>query len=270
MKKAALIVLSLIVIISLCSITALAAPADSMLLRAGGSVGGGGGGGFGGFARRHKTSKMAQGLKDMTGSEVAGAVLFYIIYLAYYLIALFAAILIPIIVKRRKKKAREETRRLMAAYDDFDGFWSYDYIQQRINEVYFTIQECWSKGNMKNAEDMLTPALFEKYQKYLDAQRRDGERNIMKKIKLDSAIPVYAKDFTNNEHDYFWAKIDGSMVDYIVSEETNEVLQGTTEEQPFTEYWKFTRRRDGTWVLAEIMQKDEFEKTRYYKGLSKI
>ena len=270
MKKAILIIISILLLSCFFALTAFAAPAEAQLLRAGGAVGGGGGGGFGGFSRSHRSSKTAENLKDMTGNDMFGMFLFYLLYFAFYLISLLGSILIPIIVHKRKKKAREETRRLMAEYDDFDGFWSFEFVQKRIKEVYFGIQHAWRDNNIKNAEDMLTPALFNRYQKHLSAQRRDGEKNIMKNIELKTAEPVYAKDFTNNEHDYFWAKIEGSMIDYVIIEETGVIVQGTKQEVVFTEYWKFTRRRDGTWVLAEIMQKDEFEKTRYYKGLSKI
>lgn len=270
MKKAILIIISILLLSCLFASTALAAPAESMLLRAGGSVGGGGGGGFGGFSRSHSDSKTAAKLKDMTGNDMFGMFLFYLLYFAFYLISLLGSILIPIIVRKRKKKAREETRRLMAEYDDFDGFWSFEFVQKRIEEVYFGIQYAWRDNNIKNAEDMLTPALFNRYQKHLNAQRRDGEKNIMKNITLKTAEPVYAKDFTNNEHDYFWAKIEGSMIDYVIIEETGVIVQGTKQEFVFTEYWRFTRRRDGNWVLAEIMQQYDFEKTKYYKGLDKL
>ena len=143
-------------------------------------------------------------------------------------------------------------------------------MQKRIEEVYFGIQYAWRDNNIKNAEDMLTPALFNRYQKHLNAQRRDGEKNIMKNITLKTAEPVYAKGFTNNEHDYFWAKIEGSMIDYVIIEETGVIAQGTKQEFVFTEYRRFTRRRDGNWVLAEIMQQYDFEKTKYYKGLDKL
>ena len=142
MKKAILIIISILLLSCLFASTALAAPAESMLLRAGGSVGGEGGGGFGGFSRSHRSSQTAE--------------------------------------------------------------------------------------------------------------------------------PVYAKDFTNNEHDYFWAKIEGSMIDYVIIAETGVIVQGTKQEFVFTEYWRFTRRRDGNWVLAEIMQQYDFEKTKYYKGLDKL
>ena len=48
LKKAVLIILSVIVILSVFSVTVLAAPVEGQLLRAGGSIGGGGGGLSGG------------------------------------------------------------------------------------------------------------------------------------------------------------------------------------------------------------------------------
>ena len=270
MKKAVLIIISVLLLSCLFATVAFAAPAEALLLRAGGSVGGGGSGGFGGFFGRHHTSKTAGNLKEMTGSELLGTVLFYGLYFVYLLIAVTGGILIPIIVRRRKKKARKETRRLMAEYDDFDGFWSYDFVQNRVKEVYFAVQNAWAEGDMKKAEDMVTEALFRKYQKHLDAQKRDGEKNVMEDIVLKSAVPVYAKDFTQNEHDYLWVKIEGSMVDYVILEETGYILECTNDDLPFCEYLRLTRRRDGNWVLAEIMQQEEFEKTEYYKGLDRL
>lgn len=271
MKKAVLIILSIFIIACLFSVTALAAPAESILLRAGGSIGGGGGGGFGSsYSRRRTLRNLLDNADEMTGKEFFSA--FGVIILAYigYAVAALGSILIPIIVYKRRKKARNETRRLMAEYDDFDGFWSYDYVQNRINEVYFGIQNAWCDGDMKKAEGLLTEHLFNQYQKHLNAMKRDGERNVMKNIQLRNAEPVYAKDFTHNEHDYLWVRIEGSMIDYVINKDSGEILQGTKEDLPFVEYWKFSRSRDGNWVLAEIMQQEEFEKTRYYKGLSKL
>lgn len=273
MKKAALIIISVLLLSCLFATVAFAAPAEAQLLRAGGSGGGGGGfGGFGGgrFFGRNSIFDFLADSENMEGGELAFGLLAYIALYALAATHIIAAILIPIIVRRRKKKARKETRRLMAEYDDFDGFWSYDFVQNRIKEVYFAVQNAWAAGDMKNAEDMVTEALFKKYQKHLDAQKRDGEKNVMEDIVLSSAVPVYAKDFTSNEHDYLWIRIEGSMVDYVILEETGYILQGTKANLPFCEYWRLTRRRDGNWVLAEIMQEYDFEKTKYYKGLDKL
>ena len=161
-------------------------------------------------------------------------------------------------------------QKTMANADAIQTGSSYDFVQNRIKEVYFAVQKAWADGDMKKAEDMVTEALFRKYQKHLDAQKRDGEKNVMEDIVLKSATPVYAKDFTQNEHDYLWVKIEGSMVDYVILEETGYILEGTKDDLPFCEYWRLTRRRDGNWVLAEIMQEYDFEKTKYYKGLDKL
>ena len=241
-----------------------------MFLRAGGAIGGGGGGGGGGHFRSHLFRDAFDGTEGMSVGEGLAALGYYVIVYLLYAASIIVSLLVAIIVRRRKKNARKETRRMMAEYDDFDGFWSYDYVQNRINEVYFAVQNAWTDGDMKKVEDMLTEGLLNKYQKHLDAMKRDGERNVMENVRLIKAEPVYAKDFTHNEHDYLWARIDGVMSDYVINKDSGNILEGTKEALPFTEYWKFTRRRDGNWVLAEIMQQEEFEKTHYYKSLSKL
>ena len=83
MKKAILIILSLLIITCLFSVTALAAPAEIMFLRAGGAIGGGGGGG-GGHFRAHLFRDAFDGTEGMSVGERLAALGYYVIVYLFY------------------------------------------------------------------------------------------------------------------------------------------------------------------------------------------
>ena len=47
------------------------------------------------------------------------------------------------------------------------------------------------------------------------------------------------------------------MIDYTVNTETNMRTDGATTPKSFGEYWQFTRKEKGVWVLNMILQEDE-------------
>ena len=49
------------------------------------------------------------------------------------------------------------------------------------------------------------------------------------------------------------------MVDYTINTETQLKISGSTYPASFVEYWQFIRK-ENTWVLNEILQKDEADK----------
>ncbi|MCL5774228.1 MAG: hypothetical protein M1536_07620, partial [Firmicutes bacterium] len=66
---------------------------------------------------------------------------------------------------------------------------------------------------------------------------------------------IGVKDFRDDSKDRFWVHIEGSMIDYIVDDETGSLLSGdTSKPESFSEIWSFIRG-EKDWVLDEINQK---------------
>lgn len=84
----------------------------------------------------------------------------------------------------------------------------------------------------------------------------------MRDIRLLSALPVAVHDDENDAIDFVRFYIKGSMVDYVIDTETQQILSGSTAPAKFVEYRKFTRRGSDR-VLAEILQKNEAGKITF-------
>lgn len=263
MRKIIRIFLVTFILLSLFALAASAVSFEPEFLRAGGGSGslGGGGGIARGFFR-------ITGLDDWFDNTVEGRMLSYFVIIPLYILMFLTSVLTPIILFKRIKKAKNKARQDMAEFDDFDGFWSYEFIQNRVKEVYFALQKAWSENDIKSVENMLSDKLYEQYRKHLKGMKNDHEKNVLKDIELIKTEPVWAKNFTNDGFDYFWSYVEGSMIDYTINLDNEEILQGSKKDKVrFIEYWKFVKGRDGVWVLDEIKQKDEYEKEKYYKGL---
>ena len=138
-----------------------------------------------------------------------------------------------------------------------DSAWKYEGVIKRVKKAYFIIQDSWSSGKIKNARDYLSDSLFDEFQEKLDIMKRDGERNVLEKVKLKDVMPVSLHDDFNNSKDMIWFRIKGSMVDYQINSETRKPLPGTIQKGKFIEYWQFVRNQRGEWVLNKILQEDK-------------
>ena len=50
------------------------------------------------------------------------------------------------------------------------------------------------------------------------------------------------------------------MIDYTIDLDSQKITEGNKFKSSFTEYWKFVRKDNDKWVLAEILQSDEKDK----------
>ena len=56
-----------------------------------------------------------------------------------------------------------------------------------------------------------------------------------------------------------WVSIKARMIDYMLNENTNEIVSGDPRKRSsFEEFWRFIRNGD-IWVLDEIRQVDEID-----------
>ena len=153
-------------------------------------------------------------------------------------------------------KAKARTKHLMSKFDDNDPAWRYDDIQKQVEKAYHKIQEAWGANNLMIAKAFLSDDLYEKFQTKLEWMSYQNRKNVMDKIRLDSAKPVMVHNEEGSANDYVWYHIDGSMVDYIIDEKTGEQISGSKDRCSFVEYWMFVRK-NRSWVLNKILQKEE-------------
>ena len=85
-----------------------------------------------------------------------------------------------------------------------------------------------------------------------------NKKNVLENITLLQALPVAVHDDPDNSRDYIWFYIKGKMVDYTIDTTTQLKTDGNMSPSTFVEYWRFVRK-DDSWVLNKILQKDEEE-----------
>jgi hypothetical protein len=154
------------------------------------------------------------------------------------------------LVAKRGAEAAALLRRLSAS----DAKWRPEVLHQRIREVYLKVQEAWTKRDQEIARDCMSAQLFELHKTQTDAMIARHETNVLEAIELAQATIVGVANYGQPGFDSFWVYIEGSMIDYTVSDRTGHIIKGDNQKsQAFHELWKFARG-EKDWVLAEIVQ----------------
>lgn len=159
-----------------------------------------------------------------------------------------------IIIKVRLTKAKVTTKRKFKRIK-----WDYELVEKRVEESYFIIQNAWAENNMKKAKRYMTPELLDNFQSKLNWMEVCNKKNIMKNIKLLDCYPISFVDEEKDCDDRLWVYIKGKMIDYVIDLKTNEVIEGSTMNKWFVEYWLFSKNKKGEWVLNKILQEDQLE-----------
>lgn len=177
-------------------------------------------------------------------------------YIIFAIIAGFSGIMFRIKII----KAKIHSKRLMSLLDNKDEAWKYRNIQEQVEKAYFIIQNAWTEQNINKAIEYMDEKLYENFRSKLEWMEIRKQKNVLKKISLIDAIPIAINDNEDDSKDYIWYYIRGSMVDYTIDVDTQKIVAGSKLKTRFTEYWKFTRKDNGRWILFEILQEDESDK----------
>lgn len=223
---------------------------DPQVLRAGGGSGGGSDGGSGGSGGNSGSGGTSTRYYRGGRSSFLSNILWFITVP----FILFGA---AIIFRFKLFKYSKNTKKLMSMLEKKDSAWKYKKIQKQVHDAYFLIQKSWSNMDMTPAKRVMSEDLYESFQTKLNWMSFKNQKNVLQKIKLIEAVPVSLYDDENNTYDHVWFYITGSMVDYIIDTTTNMKINGKTSSKKFSEYWQFTRKDNGIWVLNKILQKDE-------------
>ncbi len=105
--------------------------------------------------------------------------------------------------------------------------------------AFFKIQDAWSRREMSLAQAFVSPSLLGRFSAQLDGFKREGKINKIDKLAVGSVeIAEIAHDGGN---DYVTVQIKASAADYVIDERTKQIVSGSTNVTPFTEYWTFLR-----------------------------
>ena len=215
------------------------------ILRAGGGSSGGSHSSSGGSSSRHYGSR---GYSNPL-STIISSIIFMLIIFASTIILYFKVL-----------RASFNSKRYLRLLDDKDITWKYKTIEKRVIEAFYVIQEAWTNNDISKAKDYMAKDLYESFKIKLEWMDVNNRRNVLKKIRLVNLKPVSIYDDKDDKKDLIWFYIKGKMIDYTIDTKTRNIVDGTTKNKSFIEFWKFVKNNRNEWVLSEILQEDESSK----------
>lgn len=215
----------------------------------GGGSGGSGGGSSGGHSSGHRPHSSNSNAESSTLEKVIHIIL---APSGFIIFAYLSVIVFRYKLSRRARKARK----IIKAITKGDSSWKFKNVISNVDQGFCVIQNAWAERDMSLASEFVTEQFSQSLQTQLNWMKYKNQKNILKKIKLLSALPVAVHDDPNDENDHIWFYIKGKMIDYVIDTETMKKLSGSTSPAKFEEYWQYVRK-DDKWLLNKILQIDE-------------
>jgi hypothetical protein len=128
---------------------------------------------------------------------------------------------------------------MVAEFKQRDPNFSEQQFEDVASTAFFKVQEAWAKRDMSGARSFVSPTLLNRFQAQLDQMKREGKVNKMEKLAVGSVdLAEVAHD---GGSDYITVKINASAADFTLDEKSGQVVSGSKNPEPFTEYWTFLR-----------------------------
>lgn len=165
----------------------------------------------------------------------------------------------------RFAKAISFTRENMRYYAETFPRWDRDALTGRVRQVFFWLQDSWTRQDLADGEEYLTPELLERYRGDLAEMKARGERNVIKEPVLHTGDIEFIHSHLDEFKQHFVVMISPSLYDYTV-DASNRIIAGEDDNRLyFTEFWEFCWK-DNQWVLQEIYQEDALEIAKIARG----
>lgn len=130
--------------------------------------------------------------------------------------------------------------------------------KESIEDNFFKIQSAWTKRDLGNVRNLLTPQMFNTFQDDVSRFIANKQFNRLENIAVRQVDIVDAVQDQGEE--YITVKFLASLLDYVVDETTGQTASGSTSEPvKFLEYWTFNRKvGEKNWLLAGITQEGDY------------
>lgn len=166
---------------------------------------------------------------------------------------------------QRFGKAIQFTRENMRYYSETFPRWDRDFLVGRVRQVYFWLQDAWTRQDLSGGEDYLSSTILEKYRTDLANMRNRGERNVIKEPVLHPGDIEFIHSHLDESAQHFVTMISASLFDYTV-DASGKIIAGEDDNRLyFTEFWEFSWEKD-QWLLSNIYQEDALEITKIARG----
>lgn len=169
---------------------------------------------------------------------------------------------------QRFGKAINFTRENMRYYSETFPRWDRDFLVGRVRQVFFWLQDAWSRQDLSVANDYLATTLSNKYRTDLQGMKARGERNIIKEPVLNTGDIEFIHSHLDESTQHFIAMVSASLIDYTVDASQRQISGDNTHRLYFTEFWEFVWQ-DDRWLLSNIYQEDALEVAKIARGEDK-
>lgn len=166
---------------------------------------------------------------------------------------------------QRFGKAINFTRENMRYYSETFPRWDRDYLIGRIRQVFFWLQDAWSRQDLSAANDYLTTPLGNKYRADIQGMKARGERNMIKEPILNTGDIEFIHSHMDEQTQHFMVMVSASLIDYTVDASNRQISGDNGNRLYYTEFWEFIWQ-DDRWVLANIYQEDTLEVAKIARG----
>ncbi len=142
---------------------------------------------------------------------------------------------------------------------EMDPGFSESAFRETAEDLFFRIQSAWTKRDLGPARQLLSAEMLNVLQADANRYVADKQFNRLENVAVRSVEIVDAAQDRGEE--YITVKFTASLLDYVVSESTGDVVSGSASNPvKFLEYWTFSRKvGDKQWVLSGITQQGDYE-----------
>jgi hypothetical protein len=184
------------------------------------------------------------------GGGGGGRTIHWILWLILLPVVIIYAEIVAYSVRKKYRQCRE----LLEQLEQTDASWDLRNIERRVERIYFKVQEAWMQRDQSIAREFMSDRLYEKHKLQTDLMLSNHRKNMLEDITLKQSKVVNVSNDVDDSKDYLWVYIEGSMIDYVVNDETGKrASEDSPRRKGFTELWKLVRGKTG-WVLDEIEQ----------------
>ena len=128
----------------------------------------------------------------------------------------------------------------LAALQAKDPNFNQQMFLDRVQAAFFALQKAWMDRNLEPARVYMSDGIYHRWKAQIDAMIAAHKKNVLDNLVIGGVQIVKVQ--TDPNFDSITVRIDASAADYEVDDTTaNKVIYGSRQDQPFTEYWTFTR-----------------------------
>lgn len=138
----------------------------------------------------------------------------------------------------------------ISSYTTVDPNFSEQEMIEKLSNLYVHLQTSWQAKNMEDLRPYFTDAMFNQFNRQLDAYRRNKQTNFVERVAvLGVSFSGWMKQ---GKDDVIVARLRTRFVDYVAEDETGKLVRGSKTAEKFMEYeWTLTRTSGTTTVQGD-------------------